>query len=152
MRWTIARYKKGANLEDGEYTEANLWYINYLDYIKKLNENERKWIKEQENRHIPEYSLSCKVDVNRLFGLWLEVVGNFKLNQLSEITNKEVGDALRYARDVACLTRVQVAKVVGLRVETLKAYENGERTMPFDVYYKLIQFLKLNTGIIKIND
>ena len=38
MRWTISSYKKGAKLEDGEYTEANLWYTNYLEFMIKLKE------------------------------------------------------------------------------------------------------------------
>ena len=47
-----------------------------------------------------------------------------------------------------------MAGVIGVGTETLKAYENGKRTLPFDVFYKLIQFLKLRIscgpGVIHI--
>ena len=152
MRWTITQYKKGAKLEDGVYTEANWWYTNYLEFMKGLSENEKEWIGAHEKHHIPDYSLSCAVDVNGLLKRWLEIVGDFKLNQLYEITNKDVGEAIRSAREFRSLNRVQVATIIGINQDTLKAYENGERTLPFDVYYKFIQFLRLNIGILKIDD
>lgn len=65
-------------------------------------------------------------------------MANSKLNKLAEITNEEVGKSLKKAREDLCLSRVQVTGVVGIRPETLKAYENGKRTLPFDMFYKLI--------------
>ena len=146
MRWTITQYKKGAKLEDGVYTEANWWYTNYLEYMKGLSENEKEWIRAHEKHHMPDYA----VDNKSLFNRWLDIVGNFKLNQLHEITNKEVGDAIRTAREYRSLNRVQVAKIIGINQDTLKAYENGSRTLPFDVYYKLVQLFDLNVGVLKM--
>ena len=70
-------------------------------------------------------------DVSFIYEKWLEIVANSKLNQLAEITNKEVGKAIKKARDVLCLSRVQVAGVVGIRSETIKAYENGKKDLTF---------------------
>lgn len=91
-------------------------------------------------------------DIDFIYEKWLEIVASSKLNQLAEVTNEEVGKALRKARENLCLSRAQVAGAAGIRTETLKAYENGTRTLPFDVFYKLIQFLSLNIGIIRIDD
>ena len=117
-----------------------------MEYIKGLSENEKEWIRAHEKHHIPDYA----VDNKNLFNRWLEIVGNFKLNQLHEITNKEVGDAIRNAREFRSLNRVQVANIIGINQDTLKVYENGERILPFDVYYKLIQLSEFNIGVLKM--
>ena len=36
-----------------------------------------------------------KVDIDNLLSRWLEIVASFKLNQLKEITDKEVGAAIK---------------------------------------------------------
>lgn len=151
FRWAIRTHQAGAK-NDKEYSEANLWYVNYLAFMKELNPAQKEFIKIKENGHIPPYSLVTGFDINFIYEKWLEIVANSKLNQLAEITNQEVEKALRKARETLCLSRVQVAGVVGIRPETLKAYENGKRTLSFDVLYKLIQFLSFRVGILEINN
>ena len=51
-----------------------------------------------------------------------------------------------------CLLRAQVSGVIGIGDETLKAYEDGKRTLPFNVFYKLIQFLSIKVGILVVDD
>lgn len=88
-----------------------------------------------------------------MYERWLEVVANFKLNSLKEITNKEVGTAIKKARETRCINRAQLTGVLGIGVDTLKCYEEGRRKLPFEIYYKLIQIFKIDIGIIKqIND
>ena len=149
FRWQIRIHNAGAKNDD-EYREANLWYVNYLAYMKELTPEQKEFIKIKENGHIPPYSLLNGFEVRFIYEKWLEIVGNSRLNQLEEITNEEVGKALKRARERLCLSRVQVAGVIGIGTETLKAYENGKRTLPFDVFYKLIQFLKLRIGILEV--
>ena len=152
FRWAIRTHQAGAK-NDERYTEANLWYVNYLAFMKELNPTQKEFIKIKENGHIPPYSLVTGFDISFIYERWLEIVANSKLNQLAEITNEEVGKALKKAREDLCLSRAQVAGVIGIRPETLKAYEKGERTLPFDVFYKLIQFLSFRIDItIKNND
>lgn len=150
FRWAIRTHQAGAK-NDEKYTEANLWYVNYLAFMKELNPAQKEFIKIKENGHVPPYSLVTGFDINFSYEKWLEIVANSKLNQLAEITNEEVGKALRKARETLCLSRAQVAGVVGISAETLKSYENGKRTLPFDVFYKLIQFLSFRIGILEIN-
>ena len=150
FRWAIRTHQAGAK-NDKEYTKANLWYVNYLAFMKELNPAQKEFIKIKENGHIPPYSLVTGFDIKFMYEKWLEIVANSKLNQLAEITNEEVGKALRKARETLCLSRAQVAGVIGVSAETFKAYENGKRTLPFDVFYKLIQFLSFRVGILEVN-
>lgn len=119
--------------------------------MKSLSEEQKEFIKYKENGHIPPWSLLNGFEINELYQKWLEIVGNSRLNKLEEITNEEVGKVLKDQRELMCLSRVQVAGVIGISPETLKAYENGTRTLPFDIYYKLVQFMKISIGILKID-
>ena len=150
FRWVIRTHQAGAK-NDKEYTESNLWYVNYLAFMKELNPAQKEFIKIKENGHIPPYTLVTGFDIDFIYEKWLEIVANSKLNQLEEITNEEVGKALKKAREDLCLSRAQVAGVMGISPETLKAYENGTRTLPFDIYYELVQFMKLNIGVLLVD-
>ena len=147
FRFVIRLHNAGAK-NDEEYREAKLWYANYLSYMKELNSDQKEFIRIKENGHIPPYSLLNGFEVHYLYEKWLEIVGNSRLNQLEEITNEEVGKVLKEQRKLLCLSRVQIAGVVGISPETLKAYENGTRTLPFNIYYKIIQIFELNIGIL----
>lgn len=151
FRWAIRTHQAGAK-NDEEYREANLWYVNYLAFMKELNPAQKKFIKIKENGHIPPYSLVTGFDIDFIYEKWLKIVASSRLNQLAEITNLEVGKAIVQARKHLCLSRAQVAGVTGISADTLKAYENGERTLPFNVFYKLIQFLSLKVGILVVDD
>ena len=119
FRWAIRTHQAGAK-NDKEYTEANLWYVNYLAFMKELNSAQKEFIKIKENGHIPPYTLITGFDVIFIYEKWLEIVANSKLNQLAEITNEEAGKALKKAREDLCLSRAQVSGVIGICAETLK--------------------------------
>lgn len=149
FRWTIRSHEAGTK-NDKEYTEANYWYVNYLAYMKGLNERQKEFIKYKGSGHIPPYGLCHEPEIDFMFERWLEVVANTKLNSLEEISNKEVGAAIKKARLLRCMNRVQVAGLIGIGVNTLKCYEEGRRTLPLDVYYKLIQLFEFDVGVIHI--
>ena len=46
------------------------------------------------------------------------------------------------------MNRAQVAGALGIGQDTLKCYEEGRRTLPFPIYYKLVQLFDINIGII----
>ena len=52
-----------------------------------------------------------------------------------------MGRAIIVARKGAFEIRQEVAEIIGICQETLKVYEQGTRTLPFDVFYKSVQFL-----------
>ena len=149
MRMYISVHKKGATwINHIEYTEANWWYVNYLEYMKGLSEEQKEYIRIKEKGHILEWGCCNGFDVDFMYKRWLEVVASFKFNSLKEITNEEVGPAIKKARELKCMNRVQVAGILGIGVDTLKCYEEGRRKLPFEIYYKLVQILKLDIGII----
>ena len=149
MRMYITAHKNGHTwIDHEEYTEANWWYVNYLEYMKGLTEEQKEFIRTKEKGHIPEWDFSRGKEITFMYERWLEVVANFKLNSLKEITNKEVGTAIKKARETRCINRAQLAGVLGIGVDTLKCYEEGRRKLPFEIYYKLVQILKLDIGII----
>lgn len=133
FRLAIRTHNAGAK-NDEEYREANLWCVNYLSYMKSLSEDQKEFIKYKENGHIPPWTLLNGFEIHELYEKWLEIVGNSRLNQLEEITNEEVGKVLKDQRELLYLSRVQVAGVIGISTETLRAYESGTRTLPFDIY------------------
>ena len=73
--------------------------------MKEFNPAQKEFIKIKGNGHIPPYSLVTGFDINFIYEKWLEIMANSKLNQLAEITNEEVGKALRKAREDLCLFR-----------------------------------------------
>ena len=151
MRMYISAHKNGRTwIKHEEYTEANWWYTNYLEFMRGLTENQKEYIRTREKHHFPQYDLVNGQDIDFIFERWMKVVANFKLNKLEEITNKEVGNAIKVAREYRGLNRAQVAGVLGIGQDTLKCYEEGRRTLPFDIYYKLIQIFEFDIGILKM--
>ena len=145
MRYLISAHKKGiTTYTDEEYTEANWWYVNYLEFMKGLNEKQKEYIRAKEKGHIPEYSSYTGEDISIIYTRWLEVVADFKLNRLESITNEEVGEAIKRARLFKCMNRAQVSEVTGIKTDTLRFYEDGKRTVPFDIFYKLSQIFNLD--------
>lgn len=122
-----------------EYNEALVWYKDFLVYKCLLNENEQKYIEAIIRHHTPDWNLSSGLAYEK----WKHCVVSKGRYSPKEISNEEVGKALIEAREFRCMTRTQVAGIIGISYNTLKMYETGKRTLPFDVYYKLIQFLDI---------
>ncbi len=135
----ISRYRDEEGRE--KLTQANYWYHIYLDYMKLCDEKEKAYIKAIENHHIPEWH--DHVDTKKLYYRWLLFIGNNPHNKLDEMSNEEVGQIIKTAREDKGITRKKLADILEIRPETLKSYENGSRTLPFDIYFKLKQLLNL---------
>ena len=67
---------------------------------------------------------------------------------LKEISNEEVGKAIVKAREEACYNRRQLAEILGINYNALRLYEEGKRTLPFDVFYKMSQCLQIKIIIL----
>ncbi|MDY5669102.1 MAG: helix-turn-helix transcriptional regulator [Bacilli bacterium] len=145
MRYLISAHKEGiTTYTNEEYTEANWWYVNYLEFMKGLTEKQKEYIRTKEKGHIPEYNSYIGEDIDIIYSRWLEIVAGFKLNRLESITNEEVGEAIKRARLFKCMNRAQVAEVIGIKADNLRFYEEGKRTLPFDIFYKLNQIFDLD--------
>ncbi len=125
-----------------EYEEARSWLTLYRNYIKGLTSLEKRYI----NRYLNDEDSDefRQVDVKNLIDRWLTTVANQPLNCLKEISKNEVGLAISSARKEAGYSRRVMVSLLNVNPETLKAYEQGTRTLPLDVYYKIIQLLELD--------
>ena len=139
IAWESSTY--GPYKEDNReaYSEALKWYKDYLGYIKLIKDDERAFVEEIIKHRTPETNAGA----NMAYAKWkCGVVNSGKYSPI-EISNEEIGRAITEAREFRCMTRTQVAGILGISYNTLKMYEHGKRTLPFDVYYKLKQFLDL---------
>ena len=77
---------------------------------------------------------------------WINVVVNVPSNKLPELDIKEFGKKLKEARLRQGYSRKRAAKISGISVKSLQAYEEGNRTMNVTVFYKVKELF----GNIKI--
>ena len=146
MKWCISSYYKTESIEykeyiKDEYEEAKYSLELYQRFRSKLNKDEREYIDNIIHHHVN--PLIPKVDFHHIFDMWIEIVMNREFNTIKEISNETIGSAIKKARENRCMTRVEVAELINVAPETLKAYENGERSVPFPIFYKLSQFLNI---------
>lgn len=127
------------------YTEAIEQRKYYEEFLGTLNKSERYYVDCFISHHYPDNEFYCHNHVNlrRMYLNWQHIIFVKGNGKLIEITNKEVGKVIKEARKFAHKSRKEVADIIGINQNTLKAYENGIRTLPFDVFYKLNQFLDL---------
>lgn len=124
------------------FQEANLLYKEYLDFRKKCSENELKFLDEIIRKKIPDRKSSFSF--NELYKKWVRNVAEKGNITVHEISSVKVGIAIREAREFKCYTRKQVAQILKISCDTLRAYELGTRKLPFEVFYKLKQFLDIS--------
>lgn len=62
---------------------------------------------------------------------------------IEDISNEQVGKAIVEARKEACYNRRQLAEILGISYNALRLYEEGKRTLPFVVFFKMVQFIDL---------
>ena len=58
-----------------------------------------------------------------MFRAWQDVVISNKFNLMHELSDEQIGVAINKGREDGCLSRTEVAVVVGISPESLKAYE-----------------------------
>lgn len=85
-----------------------------------------------------------KEGFNSLYKRWEDIVIGSKHVSIVDIAPEEIGTVIKEAREFSCRTRKQVAEIIGISPNTLKMYETGKLMLPFDIYYKLKQFLEIH--------
>lgn len=146
IAWESSTY--GPYKEDNReaYSEALKWYKDYLIYIKLLKDNERAFVEAVIRHHVPEIHGGG----NLAYEKWKYGIVNSGKYSPKEISNEEVGKAITESREFRCLSRTQVAGILGISYNTLKMYETGKRSLPFPTFYKLSQLLEIDVGMLKI--
>jgi DNA-binding transcriptional regulator YiaG len=122
-----------------KYSQALQCYKDYLKFKSTLCNEEVEFIELLRKHKTP----AQNVDFASIYKRWEEIVIASGHASVIEITPEEVGTAIKEAREFRCFTRKRVAEIIDISVNTLKMYEYGKRTLPFDIYYKLKQFLDL---------
>lgn len=122
-----------------KYRQALQCYKDYLVFKSTLHK-EDEFINILRKHKTP----TQKVDFNSIYKRWENIIIGSGHVSVVDIGPEKIGTAIREAREFSCRTRKQVAEIIGISPNTLKMYETGERMLPFDVYYKLKQFLNLN--------
>jgi|LSQX01.1.fsa_nt_gb DNA-binding XRE family transcriptional regulator len=125
-----------------DYREAKEGYEQFKEFRKVLFENELATI-EAVMKH-EEYD---DVLLHAIFDKWHFFMFVINKGFLEEISNEQVGKAIVEARTEACFNRRQLAEILGISYNALRLYEEGKRTVPFNVFYKMSQFLELKIYI-----
>lgn len=152
MKADIKNYEYSRNEEFKQYRyedyrEAKTRYEQFKDFKKVLFDNELATIEAVMNHKKYDDEL-----LNFIYEKWhffIFVVGK---GFLTKISNEEVGKAIVKAREEACYNRRQLAEILGISYNALRLYEEGKRTLPFTIYYKLIQLLNFDYGITDISE
>ena len=126
-----------------QFLEAFEWYQRYLAFCKLLTDKQREFVRIKASHKIPPYSLLDGFEINEIYQTWLLAIANGSMNNLEEVSAVEFGKLLYSKRNERRYSRKELADIIGISQESMKAYENGTRTMPLDVYYKLKQLLDL---------
>ena len=85
------------------------------------------------------YFLLLFYDRNIIFDNWQEICFPGRQYQLKTITKEQIGEKIKALRIRSGYTRKKVADIIEISEPTLKAYENGDRMLRFDVAYLLTQ-------------
>lgn len=121
-----------------DYREAKARYEQFKEFRKVLFDDELATI-EAVMKH-KEYD---DVLLHAIYDKWHFFVFVVGKGFIKEITNEEVGKAIVKAREEVCYNRRQLAEILGISYNTLRLYEEGKRTLPFVVFFKMVQFIDL---------
>lgn len=149
-KYLIRDYKYHWSLEKKqdykeEFKEANRIINQYKVLKLALLTNYQK---EMLDRFINENKIELKDNESLIYRMtvntWIDVVVNVPSNKLPELDIKEFARRLKEARLKQGYTRKRAAKILGISEKSLQAYEEGNRKMNVDLYYKVeILFSKL---------
>ena len=148
MKADIKNYEYSRNEEYKQYKyedyrEAKERYEQFKEFRKVLYGNELGTI-EAVTKH-EEYD---DVLLHTIYDKWHFFMFVINKGFLEEISNEQVGKAIVEARIEACYNRRQLAEILGISYNALRLYEEGKRTLPLDVFYKMSQCLEIKTNKI----
>ena len=133
-------------LDPKEYEAAQKICRQYKVLIASLDKYERKLF---EHRIMKNKAIRFSIKEERIaFGVifenWQEICFPGRKYQLKTITKEQIGEKIKSLRISCGYTRKQVADITGINEATLKAYENGDRMLRFDVAYLLAQVYRMS--------
>ena len=143
MKADIKNYEYSRNAEYKQYRyedyrEAKERYEQFKEFKKVLFDNELGTI-EAVMKH-EEYD---DVLLHAIYDKWHFFMFVINKGFLKEISNEQFGKAIVEARTEACYNRRQLAEILGISYNALRLYEEGKRTLPFGIFFKMVQFIDL---------
>lgn len=138
----VKTYKQNPQMIDPEeYKAAQKICRQYKVLLASLDKYERQLF---ENRIMKSKAIHFSVKEERIafsiiFDNWQEICFPGRKYQLKTITKEQIGEKIKALRIRSGYTRKNVADIIGISKPTLKAYENGDRMLRFDVAYQLVQ-------------
>ena len=138
----VKTYERNPQLIDPEeYKAAQKICRQYKVLLASLDKYERQLF---ENRIIKSKAIHFSVKEERIafsiiFDNWQEICFPGRKYQLKTITKEQIGKKIKAIRIAGGYTRKKIADIIGISESTLKAYENGDRMLRFDVAYLLAQ-------------
>ena len=142
-KYLIREYKYHYSIEQKqnhkeEFKEANRIVNQYRVLKVALFTNYQR---DMLDRFIKENKVSLKDNEFLIYKMtvytWIDVVVNVPSNKLPELDTKDFGKKIKDARLRQGYSRKRTAKILGISEKTLQAYEEGNRTMNVDVFYKI---------------
>ena len=128
-----------------EFNQANSAYKNYLNFIKMVTADERVFIDSLIHHHISPIHISEEL----LFQKWLRFVYYPMKFYPVEVDLIELGNRIKEARESICLSKDELAGILGISPRSIEAYENGNRAMPIDIYLKIISFVPVYNHLLE---
>ena len=138
----VKTYKQNPQrIDPEEYKAAQKICRQYKVLLASLDKYERQLF---ENRIMKSKAIHFSVKEERIafsiiFDNWQEICFPGRQYQLKTITKEQIGEKIKALRISSGYTRKNVADIIGISEPTLKAYENGDRMLRFDVAYLLAQ-------------
>ena len=75
---------------------------------------------------------------------WNFVVLSNDRFKVKELNNKNFSEFIKSKREYAGLNRAEAARYLGISSSTLKSYEDGYRSMPINIWFKMCQLYEIN--------
>ncbi|MBP5288945.1 MAG: helix-turn-helix transcriptional regulator [Clostridia bacterium] len=127
--------------DEGDYKTAQRICRQYKVLLASLEKKERRLFENKimKNKAIQFSSKEERIAFSVIFENWKEICFPGKKYQLKTITKEQIGEKIKALRINNGYTRKQVADITGISEATLKAYENGDRMLRFEVAYLLAQ-------------
>ena len=113
-----------------EYTRAKAYYDRYLEFKNSLDVDLGVQLKYKLRNGSWRYDFNAHIRAE-LIKEWMKYECPNGLSRIKRNSNEEIGNAIREAREFACIGRKEMAELIGISENTYKCYEEGRRSVPF---------------------
>lgn len=129
------------NLEYVKYKEAHGIVEEYKIFICSLSENDKLILVESiKMGRFDERELYLHPEI---IENWESIVLNANKHLLADIDLTELGKQLKEYRELQGYYRAEAARYLGIAERTLKSYEDGEREISINTFFKIVQLYEV---------